>query len=215
MKRTFIAAAVLLIAAPLGSNAAAPNYNYLYAGYSKGNVEDTSGGKGYTFGGSYEFYPNWFFALDYGRNNYDGGFQTGGFFTKNYLLTIGAHMPITESMDLVARFGAANDKWNQGPSTNLFPGFTVATENTKSGIELDVGIRDMVLDQWEINAFLGHNNAGLVSHDHDSSEFTATVGSVYNFTDQFALGVSYTRSSEESASNFMLTGRWYFQKTLF
>ncbi|MDE2091227.1 MAG: porin family protein [Gammaproteobacteria bacterium] len=211
MKKILIIATTLAIIAPMAANADGPSYNDLYLGYSKSSIEGYSGGKGYTFGGSYEFYPNWFFAVDYGHNSYNGGFQTGGFFTQDYTLAVGAHMPITDSADLVGRFGYANDHWKQGPSTNLFPGFTVATSETKTGYDLGVGIRAMVLDQLELNAFLDHNNAGLLSHDHNNSETTGSVGSVYNFTDQFALGLSYTRSNQLSSSNWMLTGRWYFQ----
>jgi len=211
MNKILKIAAALAIAAPITANADGPSYNYLYLGYSKSSVEGYSGGKGYTFGGSYEFYPNWFFAADYGHNSYNGGFQTGGFFTQDYTLAIGGHLPITDSVDFVGRVAYANDHWKQGPSTNLFPGFTVATSDTKAAYDLGFGIRAMVLDQLELNAFVDHNNVGLLSHDHNNSETTGSVGAVYNFNDQFALGLSYARSNQQSASNWMLTGRWYFQ----
>jgi outer membrane receptor protein involved in Fe transport len=211
MKKLFITASTLAIIIPLATQAAAPDYNYLDLGYSKSSAEGLSGGKGYEFGGSYNFYGNWYVAADYSHNSFDGGFQTGGFFTQDYTLTVGGHLPITDSMDFVGRVSYANDHWKQGPSTNLFPGFTVATSETKSGYDLGFGIRAMVLDQLELNAFVDHNDAGLLSHDHDNSETTASVGAVYDFTDQFALALNYARSNQQSASNWMLTGRWYFQ----
>jgi Outer membrane protein beta-barrel domain len=211
MKNIYILTAALAILTPLTANADGPSYNYLYAGYSKSSINAYSGGKGYTFGGSYEFNPNWFFALDYGHNSYNGGFLTGGFFTASYTLAVGAHMPISDSMDLVGRLAYANDHWKQGPSTNLFPGFTVGTSDTKAGYDIGGGIRAMVLDKLELNAFIDHNDVGLVSHDHNNSETTGSVGAVYTFTNQFALGMSYVRSTQQNASEWMLTGRWYFQ----
>lgn len=211
MKKIFMLAASLATLIPLSVSADEPSYNYLYGGYSKSSINQLSGGKGYVFGGSYSYYPNWFFAADYGHNSYNGGYQTGGFFTASYTLAVGAYMPISDSMDLVGTVAYANDHWKQGPSESLFPGFTISTSDTKSGYNLTIGIRAMALDQLELNAFIGHNDAGLVSHNHNNSETTGSVGAVYNFTDQFAMGISYVRSNQQSAAEWMLTGRWYFQ----
>jgi Outer membrane protein beta-barrel domain len=211
MKMILLLAAVLAIVTPLVAKADGPSYNDLYAGYSKSSLDNNSGGKGYVFGGSYEFYPSWFFAADYGHNSYNGGDLTGGFFTTDYTLAIGAHMPISDSADLVGTVAYADDHWKQGPSENLFPGFTVATSDTASGYNITIGIRAMVLDQLELNAFLGHNDVGLVSHDHYNSETTGSVGALYNFNTQFGIGLSYIRSNQQSAAEWMLTGRWYFQ----
>ena len=211
MQKIFIIATALAIAAPVAANAAVPTYNYLDLGYSKSSAAGLSGGAGYAFGGSYDFYSNWFVAADYGHNSFNGGFQTGGFFTQDYTLTIGGHLPITESVDFVGRVSYADDHWKQGPSTNLFPGFTVSTSDTKSGYDLGFGIRAMVLDQLELNVFVDHDDAGLLSHDHTNLETLGSVGAIYNFNDQFGLGLSYARSNQQSASSWMLTGRWYFQ----
>ncbi|MGA9855179.1 MAG: outer membrane beta-barrel protein [Gammaproteobacteria bacterium] len=211
MKKILIIVAALAIIVPMTANADGPSYNDLYAGYSKSSINELSGGKGYTFGGSYEFYPNWFFATDYAHNSYNGGYQTGGFFTASYTLTFGAHLPISDSMDFVGTVAYANDHWKQGPTEGLFPGFTVATSDTASGYNVTAGVRAMVLDQLELNAFIGHNDVGLVSHDHNNSETTGSLGAVYNFTDQFAIGLNYLRSNQQSAADWTLTGRWYFQ----
>lgn len=211
MNRIFIVAAALAVAMPLAANAAEPSYDYLGLGYSKASLSDNSGGNGYQLDGSYGFADNWFVAADYNHNSFNGGFLTGGFFTQAYTLTVGGHLPITDSADFVGRFSYANDHWKQGPSTNLFPGFVVATSDTKSGYDLGFGIRAMVLDQLELNAFVDEDSAGLVSHDHDHSETIGSVGAMYNFTSELGLGVSYAHSTRDSASNWMLTGRWYFQ----
>lgn len=212
MKKLSILAATLAILIPMAANADAPSYNLVYAGYAKGSVDGYSGGKGYAFGGSDEFYPNWYFAFDYNHNSYDGGYQTGGFFTADYTISLGAHMSLTDSMDLFGQVSYANDHWKQGPSTNLFPGFTVSTSETKSGYDLRLGIRAMVSDNWELDAYLGHNDVGLLSHDHNNSENVGSVGAVYNITDQLAMGLNYARSSQASSSLWMLTARWYFQE---
>ncbi len=211
MKKILLLAAALLLVTPLAAYADGPSYNDFYAGYSKSSINQLSGGKGYLFGGSFEFYPSWFVTADYGHNSYNSGYQTGGFFAASYTLAVGAHLPISDSTDFVAMVAYANDHWKQGPTGNLFPGFTIATSDTKSGYNLTTGIRAMVLDQLELNAFIGHNDVGLVSHDHVNSETTGSVGAVYNFTDQFAMGLNYVRSNQQSAANWMLTGRWYFQ----
>jgi Outer membrane protein beta-barrel domain len=211
MKTIILLAAAATITAPLAVYADSPSYDYLYAGYLKSSLDAYSGGQGYTFGGSYEFTPNWFISFDYGHSSYNGGILTGGFFAASYTLAVGAHMPISDSVDLVGRGAYANDHWKQGPSTNLFPGFTVSTSDTSSSYDIGGGIRAMVLDQLELNAFIDHNDVGLISHDHNNSETTGSVGAVYTFTDQFALGMSYVRSTQQSASEWMLTGRWYFK----
>ncbi|MGA9852491.1 MAG: outer membrane beta-barrel protein [Gammaproteobacteria bacterium] len=211
MKKLFIIAAALTIAAPLAANAAAPDYNYLDLSYSKTTTDGFAGGKGYQFDGSYGFSENWFVAGGYGHNSFNGGSLTGGFFTSDLTLTVGGHLALTDSVDLVGRVGYAEDHWKQGPSTNLFPGFTVSTSDSQDGYDLGVGIRAMVIDQLELNVFIDHDNVGLLSHDHNKSESVATVGALYSFTSNFGLGASYARSNVDSTGNWMLTGRWYFQ----
>jgi len=121
-------------------------------------------------------------------------------------------MPLSDSMDLVGRVAYANDHWKQGPSTNLFPGFTVSSSNTKSGYDISIGLRAMATDNWELNTYLSDDDVGLISHDHNNSEVVGSLGTVYNFTDQFAMQLSYARSDQYSSSLWMLTARWYFQE---
>jgi long-subunit fatty acid transport protein len=210
MQKVLILAAALVIA-PLAVQAAAPDYNYLDLGFSKASISTFSGGKGYQLDGSYSFANYWFVAASYGRNNFSGGALTGGFFTTDEVLTVGGHLALTDSLDLVGRVAYASDRWKQGPSTNLFPGFSVSTEDLQDGYAFGFGIRAMLLDQLELNAFIDRNNAGLMSHDHTRAETTASVGAMYKMTDDFGLGLSYARGTESDASNWMLTGRWYFQ----
>ena len=212
MKRTCIVALIFAAVLPMTAIADGPSYNLIYAGYAKGSVSGYSGGKGYIFGGSYEFYPNWFFGFNYYHNSYDGGYLTGGYFTSDYTVSLGAHMPLSDSMDLVGRVAYANDHWKQGPSTNLFPGFTVSSSNTKSGYDISIGLRAMATDNWELNTYLSDDDVGLISHDHNNSEVVGSLGTVYNFTDQFAMQLSYARSDQYSSSLWMLTARWYFQE---
>ncbi|MGH8378216.1 MAG: outer membrane beta-barrel protein [Gammaproteobacteria bacterium] len=211
MKKTFIVAAALLIAAPLASNAAAPNYNYLDLSYSKTTTDGFAGGKGYQLDGSYGFTDIWYVAGSYGHNSFNGGFLTGGFFTSDQTLTIGLHLPLTDSLDFVGRVGYAEDHWKQGPSTNLFPGFVVATSDTQDGYNVGFGIRAMLLDQLELNAFIDHDNVGLLSHDHNGSETVVSVGALYTITSDFGVGASYAHGSRNSTNNWMLTGRWYYR----
>lgn len=210
MRKLLLLMALLVTALPLAGQADPPNYTYVEAGYSRGSTSGFSGGSGMVVDGSYAWASNWFVSASYYRNSFNGGSLTGGFFTRDELIMIGGHLALTDSMDLVGRVGYANDKWNQGPSTNLFPGFVVATSDMRDGYDFGVGIRAMPTDTWEFDAFLDEDSAGLLSHDHGSSETVGSVAGRYHFTDRLSLGLSYARSSRKSASNWMLTARWYF-----
>ncbi|MGB9429178.1 MAG: outer membrane beta-barrel protein [Gammaproteobacteria bacterium] len=209
MQKVLILAAALVIA-PLAAQAAAPDYNYLDLSLSKASINDFSGGKGYQLDGSYAFANYWYVAASYGHNSFNGGLLTGGFFTTDEVLAVGGHLALTDSLDLVGRVAYASDNWKQGPSTNLFPGFTVATSDTQDGYDFGFGIRAMPLDQLELTAFIDRDNAGLMSHDHNRAETTGSVGAMYKVTDDFGLGLSYARGTQSDASNWMLSGRWYF-----
>lgn len=211
MHKISMLAAALVIAAPIAADAAAPQYNYLDLSYSQTSLTGNSGGKGYQLDGSYGFDSKWFVGGSYGQNSFDSGVMTGGFFTHGYTLTIGGHLPITDAIDFVGRISYASDTWIQGPSTNVFPGFVVAINDTRSGYDVGFGIRAMVIDRLELDAYLDQNDVGLVSHYHNSNEFVESAAALYDFTSQFGLGVSYAHSNQQGANNWMLTGRWYFR----
>ncbi|MGH8278112.1 MAG: outer membrane beta-barrel protein [Gammaproteobacteria bacterium] len=213
MGKFLLCAALLAAALPLADRADPPSYTYVEGGYSKATTSGFSGGSGYGFDGSYAFASNWFVAASYRHNSFNGGALTGGFFTRDELLTIGGHLALTDSMDLVGRIGYANDKWNQGPSTSLFPGFVVATSDTRDGYDFGAGIRTLPTDNWEFDAFLDYDNAGLLSHDHTTTEVVGSAALRYNYSQRLSFGLSYARGSRHSASNWMLNGRWYFFPT--
>lgn len=203
-----IVAAILVV--PLSVWAAAPDYNTVDFGYTEGHTSGFSGGRGYQLAGSYAFDTYWYVAGSYGQNSFNGGILTGGFFTRDEIASVGLHFALTDSMDIVIRAGYANDHWKQGPSTNLFPGFVVATSDTQDGYDFGFGLRALPLDQLELNVFLDQDNVGLLSHDHNRSETVGTLGAMYKVTDSYGLGLSYARGSHNSASVWMLTGRWFF-----
>lgn len=209
MKNTTIAAAALALLLPLAANAATPSYNYLDLSYSKQSEDGLSGGKGYLLGGSYAIAENWFLGASYGHNSFDSnGF--GGLFTQSYTVFGGLRLPITDAVDFVGRLGYANDHVKNGDVTMF--GITVpGGSDTKSGYTLGVGIRAMVLDQLELNAFVDHDNAGAVSHDHvNNTETVGSVGALYRFSPSYGLGLSYRHSNQDGTNLWLLTGRWYF-----
>lgn len=210
MRKFLVLTALLATALPLLGYADPPNYTYAEAGYDRGKTSGFSGGSGVVLDGSYAWASNWFVSGTYYRNNFNGGVLTGGFFTRDEVIMLGGHLALTDSMDLVGRLGYANDKWKQGPSTNLFPGFVVSTSDMRDGYNFGVGIRAMATDTWELDAFLDHDNVGLLSHDHVSTETVGSVAARYLYNDRLSFGLSYARGSSKSASNWMLTARWYF-----
>lgn len=210
MRKLLLLAALLVTLIPLAGRADPPNYTYAEAGYSHGTTSGFSGGSGMMVEGSYAWASNWYVAGTYRRNSFNGGALTGGFFTRDEVIVIGGHLPLTDSMDLVGRLGYANDKWNQGPSTTLFPGFVVATDDMRDGYDFGFGIRTMPTDNWEFDAFLDHDNVGLFSHDHISTETVLSGAARYHFTERLSVGLSYARGTSHTASNWMLSGRWYF-----
>lgn len=210
MYKVLILTVLLALAVPLASLAQSPTYTYAEAGYSKATTSGFSGGAGYVLNGSYAWAHNWYVAATYRHNSFDGGALTGGFFTRDEVIWLGGHFALTGSMDLVGRVAYANDQWKQGPSTSLFPGFVVATSDMRDGYDFGFGIRARPSDTWEFDAFLDHDNVGLLNHDHTSSETVGSVAARYRFTSRFGLGLSYARSNSKSSSNWMLTGRWYF-----
>lgn len=209
--RKFLTLAVgLLLVAPLAAQAAPPDYNNVDLGYAKGSTAGFSGGGGYQLAGSYAFDTYWYLAGSYTQNAFNGGFLTGGFFTRDETASVGVHFALTDSMDIVAQAGYANDHWKQGPSTNLFPGFVVSTSDNQDGYLFGFGLRALPTDQLELKVFVNQDNVGLLSHDHNRSETVGMVGAMYKLTESYGLGLSYARGNHNSASVWMLTGRWFF-----
>ena len=210
MRKLLILAAAAVLAAPLVSRAAAPDYNTVDLSYAKGHTSGFSGGTGLQLAGSYAFDSYWYVAGSYAQNAFNGGILTGGFFTRDETAMVGVHFALSDSMDIVVRAGYAKDRWKQGPSSNLFPGFVVSTSDTQDGYDFGFGLRLLPSDRFEFNAFLDQDNVGLLSHDHTRSETVGTVAAMYKLTDSYGLGLSYARSTRDSASVWMLTGRWFF-----
>ena len=207
MNKIIILAVALVV--PMAANAAAPSYSYLDISYSKQSTQIASGGKGYQLDGSYAVTNNIFIGAAYGHNSFDSGPVLGGLFTQDLIIGGGMHMPVTDAVDVVGRLAYASDYAKQGPAS--FLGVPFSSSDTKSGYTLGVGIRAMLMDQLELNAFLDHDDAALISHDHaNSTETAASVGALYSLTSQFGLGASYSHSNRDSANTWMLSGRWYF-----
>ena len=211
MRKLLILAAAAALAAPLASRAAAPDYNTVDLSYARGHTSGFSGGTGYQIAGSYAFDTYWYVAGSYQQNAFDGGILTGGFFTRDETALVGVHFALSDSMDIVVRGGYAVDRWKQGPSSNLFPGFVVSTSDNQDGYDFGLGLRVLPIDRFEFNVFLDEDNVGLLSHDHTRSETVGTLAAMYKVTDSYGLGVSYARSTRDSASLWMLTGRWFFE----
>lgn len=200
----------MAIAVPLTARAAAPDYNTVDLSYAQGHTAGFSGGGGYQLAGSYAFDTYWYVAGSYGQNHFNGGLLTGGFFTRDETASVGLHFALSDSMDIVVHAGYATDRWKQGPSTNLFPGFVVATSDNQDGYDFGIGLRALPLDPLELKVFVDQDNVGLLSHDHNRSETVGTLAAMYKLTDSYGLGLSYQRSSHNSASLWMLTARWFF-----
>lgn len=167
-----------------GAFAQGPRYSYVEAGWQNTELEDdgTFGddldGDGLFLGASFAVTDMLHIFASYGDSDLDLnvlGFDVNvGYST----LAAGAGMnfDISETVDFVGQLAYVDAEVDVS-----VPGFGSASED-ESGYGLGVGVRGMVTEDFELNAWVNYVDLG-----DDASDTAFSFGGVYSFTPVFAL----------------------------
>jgi hypothetical protein len=147
---------------------------------------DTSGGDGFSFGGSYELDGQWILVgalttLDFNNNVDSTLFEIGGGYVWNY----------SNDFDLVStlRFVRAEVDTPGGDADD-------------SGFALSSGVRVLLTPEFEVRGSVNHINL-------DNNDTYLQLAGDYFFTDQASVGVSLDFAGD--MDNFTLGFRWFFR----
>ena len=161
-----------------------PRYSYVEAGWQNveleidGTFSDDVDGDGLFLGASFAVTDMLHIFASYGDSDLDLnvlGFDVNvGYST----LAAGAGMnfEISETVDFVGQLAYVDAEVDVS-----VPGFGSASED-ESGYGLGVGVRGMVNEDFELNAWVNYVDLG-----DDASDTAFSFGGVYNFTPVFAL----------------------------
>ncbi len=206
IKRVITIVALASCLLPLTAQAAAPDYDYLQLGYASFNDPSSSGidsDHAYGISGSYNINGNLVVGAAYSHETADFHTPffapTGKLTGDTYGVGLGYRIPL-------------NGNWD------LFPNLSYVSSRTKaellgaSNSETDTGydagllLRGMVTEQVELDAGFDHSTPG-------SSSNTVSVGALYNFTHNFAMGVGYesTTANGQDGSGWQIAFRYYFR----
>ena len=205
---------VMIALAAMGLSSAAmagPSWTYLDIGYAESSSSEELAGteniSGYDLTGSFGF-GIWHINGTYGTTSTE---LTSGpdVDVDRYRIGAGVHPAITDSTDFVAEIGYTGWEIDSGTPPDAEP----------DAIDLTLGVRSMVTDQFELNAFLATQigSSDFGSSDDDFTNLAPSVGGQYFFTDNISVNVNYTWNDVQSLAVGSLTGdtarfgvRWSF-----
>lgn len=160
---------LLLAVVPLAAQAEDMSYSYVELGWNELDLDDTVDGDGLGLRGSIGFAENFFAFADYSMFEFPGNVDL-----ELYTVGIGAHIDMTENMDLVGRIGYANADAEVGGTG--FP--------DDSGYLVSAGVRGRVMDGLELEGGVVHVDFG-----NDADDTALSLGGRYFFTENFAVGL--------------------------
>ncbi len=187
MKKAIIA----LAAMGLSSAAmAGPSWTYVDGAYIVSSSFNDQDIDGYQLEGSLGLFNIWHIAGTYGSADDDGAGL--GEIDSYYNVRGGVHPAITDSTDFVAEIGYTQWDLKNGPADGQKP----------TAYDLTVGVRSMVADDFELNAFLSAQSGDLDGSggNDDFTNLAPSVGGQYFFLDHFSVNVSYTWNDIQSAA---------------
>ena len=192
MKRYYALAVTLLLSANVALADKSPNWNYLEFGYLQGDIDDSGDidPDGFGAGLSFEISDNFIFQLERLSISYD-------FFGTDIEATqtnigFGYVMSATDTTDFV--FGVSYVDVEA-----CVDSFGCEDDN---GYGLDVGLRSMLSDTFELGASIGYVDIS------DDSETSFGVSGNYYFTDNFSLGLAW--DSTDDVDVYGLNARFSF-----
>ena len=196
MKKVIIALAAM--AASTGA-LAGPSWTYIDGAYLRGSSAEQAGTdkvQGYELAGSFGFANIWHVAGAYGAAENDVG-PNAAEIEDYYTITGGVHPAITDNTDFVAEIGYTGwsllnvDVANGGASADA------------TAYNLTVGVRSMLSDRFELNAFLtyqaGDTDSSAATTGDKFQVFAPSVGGQYFFTDNFSVNLAYTWGDVQSS----------------
>ncbi len=177
-----------LALAPAAVLADSPDYTYIEGAYV--NLDFDGGGNldGFSISGSAEVGENIFIFAGY------SGISDAGVDFNVLTAGIGYKSAISDTTDVNASIAFVSAEVDLGP-------FGSATED---GYALDVSLRSMVSNEFELNGGITYVDLG---GGVDDTAFH--VGGVYSFNDSFAVtsGVSF----DDDGTTFLIGGRFYVE----
>jgi opacity protein-like surface antigen len=182
MKKLVIA----LAAMGLSSAAmAGPSWTFVDLGYAEASSSEELGGtediSGYDLTGSFGFAGIWHINGTYGTISAEpvSGSDVD---VDRYRIGVGVHPAITDSTDFVAEIGYT--AWE----------VDVEGDPEPEAIDLTLGVRSMITDQFELNGFLATQvgSSDFGSPDDDFTNLAPSLGGQYFFTDNLSVNLNYT-----------------------
>lgn len=182
---------IIVLALSASVNADEFSYNFISGSFSQIDFDDINAdGDSLGIGGSLEVGENFFVFGSYSVADVDDGFLSAD--VDSLSAGIGYHTPMSEKVDFV---GSVSYEYVDVS----VPGFGSADEN---GFGLGVGLRYAASADFELNAGISYVDLG----DSDDTSFGA--GFLYNFTENFAVGVAGDWSDDTTA--YGIGVRFYF-----
>jgi len=179
-----------LALAPAAVLAASPEYTYIEGSYVNIDIDGIDDGDGFGIGGSAEVGENIFIFANYATV----GFSFGVDF-DTIEAGIGYKSAISDTTDVNVSIAYVNAEVDAG----VFGSFD------DDGYGLDVSLRSMVSNEFELNGGIAYVDFGGSGGDDTSFH----VGGVYSFNDSFA--VTGDISIGEDITTFLIGGRFYLK----
>ena len=183
----------VLLAFSASASAQEFDYNWLSFGYSNYELDFGGGAEvdGDAFGieGSFAINDNVHVFADFKAADLDFDIDA-----TQWSAGIGYNTPLSDSVDLVGQLSYEYIEAEQ----------PVVGKDDENGLGLGLGLRFMAADSIELNAGIDYVDYG----DTVGDETSLIVGGLYNFTQNFAVGLR--GSFGDVVSFYSLTGRFYF-----
>ncbi|MGH8129612.1 MAG: outer membrane beta-barrel protein [Steroidobacteraceae bacterium] len=180
-------ASLLLAALPLAAQAEGMSYSYIDLGYVETDIDNGPTADGFGVRGSVGFAENYFVFAEYTDQD------LRGVDIEQFAVGLGGHLGLSETLDLVGRFGYLDAEVSAGGASASADGYLVSA-----------GLRGQVAEDFELEGHVIHRDLGNQGGD----DTALSIGGRYFFTGQFALGLEYETSDD--ADTIFVGGRLSF-----
>ena len=177
-----------LALAPAAVLADSPEYTYIEGAYVNIDIDGIDDGDGFGIGGSAEVGENIFIFANYATVGFSFGIDF-----DTIEAGIGYKSAISDTTDVNVSIAYVNAEVDAG----VFGSFD------DDGYGLDVSLRSMVSNEFELNGGIAYVDFGGSGGDDTSFH----VGGVYSFNDSFA--VTDDISVGEDITTYLIGGRFY------
>ena len=177
-----------LALAPAAVLADSPEYTYIEGAYVNIDIDGIDDGDGFGIGGSAEVGENIFIFANYATVGFSFGIDF-----DTIEAGIGYKSAISDTTDVNVSIAYVNAEVDAG----VFGSFD------DDGYGLDVSLRSMVSNEFELNGGIAYVDFGGSGGDDTSFH----VGGVYSFNDSFAVGGDI--SVGEDITTYLIGGRFY------